>query len=100
MVVEIELVLAPYVGPINRSSHDGVLNCAFWDWIQSSKSTDWISRCLDVQLFVELGLLSPQTLSLCPGFCILRLIHALECTAVRVFDGLGVNESTDVVSGT
>lgn len=30
MVVEIELVLAPYVGPINRSSHDGVLNCAFW----------------------------------------------------------------------
>ena len=29
MVVEIELVLEPCVGPINRSSHDGVLNCAF-----------------------------------------------------------------------
>ena len=28
MVVEIELVLAPCVGPIYRLSHDGVLNCA------------------------------------------------------------------------
>ena len=59
MVVEIELVLAPCVGPINRSSHDGVLNCAFWGLDAVIKSTDWISRCLDVQLFVELGLLSP-----------------------------------------
>ena len=100
IVIEVELLLARLLRLLqNETNHDSVLNCALL-WLDEVIKKHRLEQ--PVLLYPTLrwdGFLRPGTLCLSPGFSIFRLIHPLECAAVRVFNGLGVNESTHVVSG-